>query len=200
MNWSIVNDVFTTILTTGGLIVLIVIAAFSIKGIKLLCLKLGINIDDATMKGIISIVSSAIKYLDQKFVDTIKKNSEDGTLTTQQQELIKDKCIDLVRSMLTSDQVEYLLNKYKMDDLDDIIGVLIESNIKDARSGKEDSIIINENDFAEYSENEDEEKAVCMNVCEPSEEELESIAACPADCSICPLADDCEYDRRYMRQ
>ena len=51
---------------------------------------------------------------------------------------IKEKALNMVKELLTTEQVQYLLKKYELDDIDKIIDVLIESSISEVR--KEEKI------------------------------------------------------------
>ena len=144
------------------------------------------------MTDIISIVSQVIKYLDQKFVDTIKKNSSDGTLTEYQKEMVKSKCVNMLKSLLNSNQIDFLLKKYNMEEIDDVLDILIESTINDIRtnSNNNDTIIISDNITKDTKP--DEDAATVYNA---TDEELESIALCPGNCMSCSLSNECSICR-----
>lgn len=184
---DIINEVLSILSTTAVTVVLSVIAALIIYGFKLLCSKLGITINTSTMDEIVGIISQVIKYLDQKFVDTIKKNSPDGKLTEHQKYLIKTKSLEMVKSILSSEQVDFLLKKYNMENIDDVLDILIESNIKDSRSNSatNDTIIINDN--IDQDNDEDSSLNIATHYI-PTEEEIASLSVCPGNCNICTLS------------
>ena len=180
------------ILQSVGTIITIIIGAFLVYGVKLLCKKLGLNITESDYDEIINIVKQVIKYLDQKYVSAIKTNSENGTLTEYQQKLIKEKATSIIIKLLTSEQVDFLMEKYKLDDLNDIIDLLIESNIAEARkeTGNNTGIVVDtlldDNGVLNEIPN-DEIKEIAV----PTEEELASNKICGGDCKVCAL--DCTY-------
>ena len=186
MTLDIIKEILSIFSSTASIVVLTVGAAGLIYGFKLICGKFGIVINDTAMVEIIGIVSQVIKYLDQKFVDTIKKNSLDGSLTEYQKEIIKDKSINMIKSILNSEQVNFLLEKYNMSDIDDVLDILIESTIKDTRSDNTETIIVN--DSTDYNNTSDNISTITYN---PTPEEMESLNACPGNCESCTLSDEC---------
>ena len=193
MTLDIIKEILTIVSTSASTVILIIGAAFLIYGFKLLCSKLGISLNTTTMTEIIAIVTQVIKYIDQKFVDTIKKNSSDGTLTEYQKNIIKDKAIDMLTSILNSEQVDFLLKKYNMNDIDDVLDILIESTIKDTRTNNNETIVINENIEEPQNDisNTDIGNTIASAIYEPTEEELDSLGLCPGDCKSCTLSDEC---------
>lgn len=129
-------DVLTNIGASCGTIILILIGSLILYGLKLLCKKMGIAIKDTDYDAILAIVKQVIRYFDQTYVDSIKKAN--GSLTKEQQKDIKEKALNMVKELLTTEQVQYLLKKYELDDIDKIIDVLIESSISEVR--KEEKI------------------------------------------------------------
>ena len=189
MSLNTLNEILSVLFTSASTIVLIIGATILIYGFKIMCNKLGISLNDAAMTEILAIVSQVIKYLDQKFVDTIKKNSENGTLTEYQKNIIKEKATDMVLNILNSEQIDLLLKKYNMEDIDDVLDILIESNIKDTRTDdNNETIVINETTDDEVTYN---VSNISLATYEPTEDELESIALCPGDCKSCTLSDEC---------
>ena len=184
-----IKEILSIFSTTASTFILITGAALLIYSFKIICNKLGITINDTAMAEIIGIVSQVIKYLDQKFVDVIKKNSPDGTLTDYQKEIIKEKCVNMIKDILSSEQIELLIEKYNMNDIDMVLDILIESNIKDARANKNETIVINETEESSIVSNDD--NSVSAQTYAPTEEEIESLSLCPGDCYGCSLTEDC---------
>lgn len=193
MSFDIIKDILTVLSTSASTIVLAIGAAILIYGFKVICSKLGISLNDTAMTEILAIVTQVIKYFDQKFVDTIKKNSENGTLTEYQKNIIKEKATDMIISILNSEQMDFLLKKYNMEDIDDVLDILIESTIKDTRTNNNsETIVINET--TDEINNSDSEMVACVTY-EPTEEELTSIGLCPGNCNSCTLSDECDICR-----
>ena len=205
MDFNILKEVLMTILESGIYIILIIVGAFVVAGLKLLAKKFGIEFDNNEMKNITDTVRSVIKYMDQVFVDTLKKNSEDGTLTEKQKELIKEKSFNLLNDLLTGDQIKYLCDKYYLDDVEEIYEILIESNIAEVRAvtnPKTGDIIINEEIVPDLVTEYDGDEAPVddspiASIYEPTEDEIESIKQCPADCEKCTLRDCCDIARYH---
>lgn len=199
MNLNIFKEALIPILESGVYIILIIVGAFVVSGLKLLSKKLGIDFDNNEMDNIIKTVKSVIKYIDQVFVDTLKKNSEDGTLTDKQKEIIKEKSFDMLNDLLTGNQMKYLCDKYCLDDVDEIYEILIESNIAEVRAvtnPKTGDIIINEEIIPEITDDQvDGEDGTVTSIYIPSDDEIESIKKCPADCKKCTLRDYCDIAR-----
>lgn len=199
MEFSVLKEVLMSILESGVYIVLILAGAFAVKGLKLLAKKFGIEFDNNEMDNIIKTVKYVINYIDQVFVDTLKKNSPDGTLTDKQKEIIKDKSFELLNDLLTSTQMRYLEDKYCLDDVEEIYEILIESNIAEARSERSNGdIIINEEIISDGDDGEDSEPVI-SSVYTLTNDEIESIKICPADCEKCTLRDLCDI-ARYPKQ
>ena len=165
-----------------GYIAIIIFSAFAIYGIELICKKLGINIDNEKHTQIINIIKYVINIIDERYVDIIKKNSLDGKLTDYQKELVHNKSIELVKELLTSEQIQYLIDKYKVEDIDELILQLIDANIKEARKNTDLLPIIREDDGEESS---------CAE--ELNESDLESLSVCGGDCNNCNF--ECTYRR-----
>ena len=194
MEMNTIKEILTILSTTASTTIFVIIAAFLVYGFKLLCNKLGITLNDSVMNEIIGIVSTVIKYFDQKFVDTIKKNSVDGTLTEYQKQMIKDKSVEMVKSILNSNQIDFLLQKYKMDDIDEVLDILIESNIKDSRSNNNETIVINDNE-TDINNFDDINDQIATMTYTPTNEELTSIGLCPGNCETCTLSKECTICR-----
>ena len=193
MTLNIIKEVLLICSDTAVAVLLAVAAALLIYAFKSLCNKLGITINSATMTDIISIISQVVKYLDQKYVDTIKKNSSDGTLTDYQKQIVKDKSITIIKSILNSEQVDFLLKKYNMEEIDGVLDILIESTIKDVRTNNEETIVINDTDDSVFTLNEVEESVA--TIYNPTSDELASLALCPGDCVSCTLSQECPICR-----
>ena len=196
-------DTFKEILaifsTTAGTVVIAIVAALLIYGFKVLCNRFGINISNDNMTEIIGIVTQVIKYLDQKFVDTIKKNSPTGSLTDHQKQIVKDKSIEMIIAMLDAKQIDFLLKKYKMEYIDDVLDILIESTIKDTRLENNSETIIISNTTDNNNEDSKSEENVAnsqVSVYQVTDEELTSIALCPSNCDMCPLTEECAICRK----
>lgn len=184
----------TPILESIFTIITIVIGAFLVYGVKMLCKKIGISITDSDYDEIIDIVKQVIKYLDQKYVSAIKTNSSDGTLTEYQQKLIKEKATSIISKLLTSKQIDLLMKKYNLDDLNNIIDLLIESNIAEVRKETNTSVVIadtlfdDEDDIGVLNEESDSTEEIAV----PTEEELASHNACGGNCKVCKI-ENCTY-------
>ena len=191
MTIDIIKEVLTIISSTAITVIASIGAALLIYGVKILCSKFGITISSATMSDILSIVSQVIKYLDQKYVDTIKNNSSNGTLTEYQKQMIKEKSLIMLKSILNSEQVEFLLKKYNMEDIDDVLDILVESSIKDSRTTDNSDVIImdDENDEDDITD------GTISTIYTPSPEEIESLQMCPGNCHICTLSKECPICR-----
>lgn len=184
----------TPVLQSIVTIIIIVIGAFLVYGVKMLCKKIGININASDYDEIIDIVKQVIKYIDQKYVSAIKTNSSDGTLTEYQQKLIKEKATSIISKLLTSKQIDLLMKKYNLDDLNNIIDLLIESNIAEVRKETNTSVVIadtlfdDEDDIGVLNEESDSTEEIAV----PTEEELASHNVCGGNCKVCKI-ENCTY-------
>ena len=185
---DIIKEILSIFSSVAVTAIVSIVAALLIYGFKTLCNRFGININSETMSEIISIISQVIKYLDQKYVDTIKNNSVDGTLTEYQKQIIKEKSVTIIKTILNSDQIDFLLEKYNMEDIDDVLDILIESTIKDVRINNSETIIIND-DNSDLILNESND--AIATVYNPTAKELASLELCPGDCETCTLSKDC---------
>lgn len=193
MTLDMFKEIIAVFSSTASTVVIAIIAALAIYGFKVLCNRFGLTISSDNMTEIIAIVTQVIKYLDQKFVDTIKKNSPSGTLTDYQKSIIKDKSIEMVKAILNSKQIEFLLEKYKMEEIDDVLDILIESTIKDTRvSDNTEAIIIS--DISNEETNIQE--IVAETSYQPTDVEYESILICPGNCAACTLSEECTICRK----
>lgn len=174
--------VLQEVLASMGSIILFIIGALVIIGIKLLCKKIGINIDSESMNNIIFNIQQVINYLNQKYVDQIKDTSPNGKLTEYQQKLIKEKAYEMLETILTTEQIEYLLKKYNLTDIRDVLDLLIESNIQELKLSNKSfdripleisNMVYNTEKNTSISEHKDN--------------------TCSGNCSSCTLCDDCEY-------
>ena len=192
-------DLLREICASFGSIIILIIGAFLVYGLKLLCNKIGIDLDDKEFDGIIKIIKSVIKILDERYVDNIKKNSSDGTLTEKQVSEIHNIAINLTMNLLSSKQVEYLLEKYNVTDLDDIILELIDSNIKETRNETGNNFILpallnddeedDDNEKLSFTSSPDGIREIDVTASDWEE----SLKVCNADCDKCGL--HCEYCR-----
>ena len=176
-------------------ILLIVIGAFAVHYVSLLCDKLGININISKESEIINIIKNVIKIIDERYVDKIKLFSDNGKLTDYQKDMIQDKAINIALSLLTNEQCEYLKEKYQLEDIDEIILSLIDANIKETRIETEneidefDLLCDKENDYNEAS---DENVAGAAEI---TKEQLESLKECPGNCKYCTFNEECDISR-----
>ena len=199
MTLDIFKEILTIFSTTAGTVMIAIVAALLIYGFKVICNRFGINISNDNMTEIIGIVTQVIKYLDQKFVDTIKKNSPTGSLTDHQKQIVKDKSIEMIIAMLDAKQIDFLLKKYKMEDINDVLDILIESTIKDTRmENNSETIIISNTTDTNNEDSKSEENIVNIpvSVYQATDEELTSIALCPSNCDVCPLTKECTICRK----
>ena len=188
-------NIVYTILYSCGTIILLFIGGGIVVGIKYLCKKLGIEITDKQFSRIITIIKQVISYIDQVFVDTIKKNS--GTLTDYQKELVMEAALDNAKALLSSDQIKLLLEKYQIDDVDTILKFLIESMIAETRASikptEGDTVIINNdipNDVLDSGV-----VSTCDAMSVPTDEEINSLELCGGDCETCSLSSLCTICR-----
>lgn len=201
-----------TLLGSVATFVLIVLGAGAILGIRLLCKKFNIEIDTNTMNSITAVITQVIRYLDQKYVKSIKFSSEDNTLSSYQEAMIKEKSVNMLKVLLSETEKNYLLDKYgkEVEQFDEILDILIESNLNEIRESIHgdyiesieltDSSLSDETGF-EVIENTYTSPTVKDNISNissvaiPTEFEIVSISVCPANCLKCTLTEDCPYCR-----
>ena len=120
------SDVWTVLVTLIS-VVLVFVGIIAAKVLLLLAKKLGIDVDDQTMKTIQSLVNKLVQAMNQSTVNDLKKMNPDGKLTAEQKaQVFNDVRNDLEKS-LTDEEKQYLINKFK--DLDTALKALIESSV-----------------------------------------------------------------------
>lgn len=195
--FDVIIPVLLEVLGVVGVVLLVIIGVIGIAAARIGLKKLGINMDDIAYNEIITIITNIIKALYQKYTKTIKDNSEDGKLTEYQANMIRKKAITIIKAMLSADQIDVLLVKYNMTDIDEVLDIVTHAVLLDVKNEVKDDMTIQTSDIDYgYDGNETEVASICY--AEPTEEELESIALCDADCSVCPLRDECLICRLGM--
>jgi hypothetical protein len=120
------SDVWTVLVTLIS-IILVFVGIIASKVLLLLAKKLGIDVDDQTMKTIQSLVNKLVQAMNQSVVNDLKKANPDGKLTAEQKaQVFNDVRNDLEKS-LTDEEKQYLIDKFK--DLDTALKALIESSV-----------------------------------------------------------------------
>lgn len=120
------SDIWTVLVTLIS-VVLVFVGIIASKVLLLLAKKLGIDVDDQTMKTIQSLVNKLVQAMNQSTVNDLKKMNPDGKLTAEQKaQVFNDVRNDLEKS-LTDEEKQYLINKFK--DLDTALKALIESSV-----------------------------------------------------------------------
>lgn len=120
------SDVWTVLVTLIS-VVLVFVGIIASKVLLLLAKKLGIDVDDQTMKTIQALVNKLVQAMNQSVVNDLKKANPDGKLTAEQKaQVFNDVRNDLEKS-LTDEEKQYLINKFK--DLDIALKALIESSV-----------------------------------------------------------------------
>lgn len=120
------SDVWTVLVTLIS-VVLVFVGIIASKVLLLLAKKLGIDVDDQTMKTIQSLVNKLVQAMNQSTVNDLKKMNPDGKLTAEQKaQVFNDVRNDLEKS-LTDEEKQYLIDKFK--DLDTALKALIESSV-----------------------------------------------------------------------
>ena len=94
---------------------------------KMLAKKLGIDVDDQTMKTIQSLVNKLVQAMNQSVVNDLKKMNPDGKLTAEQKAEVFNRVRDDLEKSLTDEEKQYLIDKFK--DLDTALKALIESSV-----------------------------------------------------------------------
>lgn len=120
------SDIWTVLVTLIS-VVLVFVGIIASKVLLLLAKKLGIDVDDQTMKTIQSLVNKLVQAMNQSTVNDLKKMNPDGKLTAEQKaQVFNDVRNDLEKS-LTDEEKQYLIDKFK--DLDTALKALIESSV-----------------------------------------------------------------------
>ena len=120
------SDIWTVLVTLIS-VILVFVGIVASKVLLLLAKKLGIDVDDQTMKTIQSLVNKLVQAMNQSVVNDLKKMNPDGKLTAEQKAEVFNRVRDDVEKSLTDEEKQYLINKFK--DLDTALKALIESSV-----------------------------------------------------------------------
>lgn len=120
------SDIWTVLVTLIS-IILVFVGIIASKVLLLLAKKLGIDVDDQTMKTIQSLVNKLVQAMNQSVVNDLKKMNPDGKLTAEQKAEVFNRVRDDLEKSLTDEEKQYLINKFK--DLDTALKALIESSV-----------------------------------------------------------------------
>lgn len=120
------SDVWTVLVTLIS-IILVFVGIVASKVLLLLAKKLGIDVDDQTMKTIQSLVNKLVQAMNQSVVNDLKKMNPDGKLTAEQKAEVFNRVRDDLEKSLTDEEKQYLINKFK--NLDTALKALIESSV-----------------------------------------------------------------------
>lgn len=120
------SDVWTVLVTLIS-VILVFVGIVASKVLLLLAKKLGIDVDDQTMKTIQSLVNKLVQAMNQSVVNDLKKANPDGKLTAEQKAEVFNRVRDDLEKSLTDEEKQYLINKFK--DLDTALKALIESSV-----------------------------------------------------------------------
>lgn len=116
-----------TVLVTLISVILVFVGIIASKVLLLLAKKLGIDVDDQTMKTIQSLVNKLVQAMNQSVVNDLKKMNPDGKLTAEQKAEVFNRVRDDLEKSLTDEEKQYLINKFK--NLDTAMKALIESSV-----------------------------------------------------------------------
>ena len=116
-----------TVLVTLISVILVFVGIIASKVLLLLVKKLGIDVDDQTMKTIQSLVNKLVQAMNQSVVNDLKKMNPDGKLTAEQKAEVFNRVRDDLEKSLTDEEKQYLIDKFK--DLDTALKALIESSV-----------------------------------------------------------------------
>ena len=120
------SDIWTVLVTLIS-VILVFIGIIASKVLLLLAKKLGIDVDDQTMKTIQSLVNKLVQAMNQSVVNDLKKMNPDGKLTAEQKAEVFNRVRDDLEKSLTDEEKQYLIDKFK--DLDTALKALIESSV-----------------------------------------------------------------------
>lgn len=120
------SDVWTVLVTLIS-VILVFVGIVASKVLLLLAKKLGIDVDDQTMKTIQSLVNKLVQAMNQSVVNDLKKMNPDGKLTAEQKAEVFNRVRDDLEKSLTDEEKQYLIGKFK--DLDTALKALIESSV-----------------------------------------------------------------------
>lgn len=120
------SDIWTVLVTLIS-VILVFVGIVASKVLLLLAKKLGIDVDDQTMKTIQSLVNKLVQAMNQSVVNDLKKMNPDGKLTAEQKAEVFNRVRDDLEKSLTDEEKQYLINKFK--NLDTAVKALIESSV-----------------------------------------------------------------------
>ena len=120
------SDIWTVLVTLIS-VILVFVGIIASKVLLLLAKKLGIDVDDQTMKTIQSLVNKLVQAMNQSVVNDLKKMNPDGKLTAEQKAEVFNRVRDDLEKSLTDEEKKYLIDKFK--DLDTALKALIESSV-----------------------------------------------------------------------
>lgn len=120
------SDVWTVLVTLIS-VILVFVGIVASKVLLLLAKKLGIDVDDQTMKTIQSLVNKLVQAMNQSVVNDLKKMNPDGKLTAEQKAEVFNRVRDDLEKSLTDEEKQYLIGKFK--NLDTALKALIESSV-----------------------------------------------------------------------
>ena len=94
-----------------------------------------IDITDKEIESIQNIVLKVVKYLNQTVVDKLKESSEDGKLTPEQANNVREKALHMIYALLGDDRVQELIDKNEtIEGLTEFLYVLIENSVIEAKA------------------------------------------------------------------
>ena len=120
------SDIWTVLVTLIS-VILVFVGIIASKVLLLLAKKLGIDVDDQTMKTIQSLVNKLVQAMNQSVVNDLKKMNPDGKLTAEQKAEVFNRVRDDLEKSLTDEEKQYLIGKFK--NLDTALKALIESSV-----------------------------------------------------------------------
>lgn len=120
------SDIWTVLVTLIS-VILVFVGIVASKVLLLLAKKLGIDVDDQTMKTIQSLVNKLVQAMNQSVVNDLKKMNPDGKLTAEQKAEVFNRVRDDLEKSLSDEEKQYLIGKFK--NLDTAMKALIESSV-----------------------------------------------------------------------
>lgn len=94
-----------------------------------------ISIDDSeTMYHVETTIANVVRYLNQTLVDKWKENNADSKLTEEQIAEVQSKALELIKSLLTEEQLATLWKQY--GDPDTALPILIENSVLIEKANK----------------------------------------------------------------
>lgn len=94
-----------------------------------------IDITDKEIESIQNIVLKVVKYLNQTVVDKLKESSEDGKLTPEQANNVREEALQMIYALLGDDRVQELIDKNEtIEGLTEFLYVLIENSVIEAKA------------------------------------------------------------------